>query len=106
MRWLAKFIFKMGRKGQRFCDQDGEHEKINELQSAKASRVSSLSADEDFGNPLHVTVYPAQNGRIVRFSSYDNVKGQHKQSVYIIGKDEDYDECLRKYLAMESIRHA
>ena len=72
--------------------------------NVKGCEVASPSLVEEFGKPLHVTVYNAHGGKIVSFRHYDRDNDRSHEATYIIHPDEVFAESLGKLIAMEELK--
>jgi hypothetical protein len=93
--WLAKKIYKLY--------QLGIPEPSSISQNVKSSKPYS---NGEFKNPMHITLYNAIGGHIVKFTYYDDTKDRNKETTYIVGADENLKEAIAKFIAAESIKHA
>ncbi len=93
MKWLAKIVYKLWEHGSTF-DYPPEI-KMKE----KPYRF------DEFPNPLNITIYNAVGGRIVKFWTYDRQTDENSETVYIINNDENFEESLSKFIALETLKH-
>jgi hypothetical protein len=67
--------------------------------------VSSREIDRPDTDPvLSFRIYGAENGQVLKFNSYDRAKDRHRNSVYIINKDEDIAEKVAKCVTLETMK--
>lgn len=105
MKWLKKRLYKWIISYQ---DRDEECDEPYAVTGSgnKAHRLRSVSDSNhvDAEPVLSFRIYGAQNGKIVEFSKYDQVKDRTERSIYIINKDDDISEKVGKCISLELLR--
>jgi len=77
----------------------------DEMSKGIGGIVSSRELDRPDTDPiLSFRIYGAENGQVLEFNSYDRVKDRHRNSVYIINKDDDVAEKVAKCVTLESMK--
>lgn len=93
--FISKWLYNSFKKAER------------EENTMKGCEVTSAPhPEEEFGKPLHITVYNAHGGKIVSFRHYDRVNDRSHEATYIIHPDEVFEESLGKLIAMEDLKRA
>ena len=82
---------------------------LNEPCEDEMSKGIGISPDREDNRPdtdpvLSFRIYGAENGQVLEFNSYDRAKDRHRNSVYIINKDEDVAEKVAKCVTLESMK--
>jgi hypothetical protein len=98
----------LNRLAARFVKRGIAELEVNERSYAGAypsDAKSSGSSEGDFGDGLNVKLYNAVGGKIVRFSTYNRVKGQDSSTTYLIGSDENFAESFTKLMTAESLKN-
>lgn len=96
MSWLKRKVIKWVRE-----DWENKHAKKEDIGIVLEQNYCN-SPNKD---PVLVfKVYGAENGKIIEFSKYDNIKGTHNNVLYIIHKEEDISEKISKYMNLELLR--
>jgi len=77
-----------------------------EDEMSKGIGISPVREDNrpDTDPVLSFRIYGAENGQVLEFNSYDRAKDRHRNSVYIINKDEDVAEKVAKCVTLESMK--
>jgi hypothetical protein len=104
MKWLARKINQWLRNAR-------ENDKIQLTEPMPPTS----SYDTQFGKSMHIIVYNAEGGKIVKFHYDDYVddynspspKGQtrRKDSVHIIHEDDNFTEILSKLIVLEYMQN-
>ena len=96
MNWLKKKIRNwLNDSGDALCR--GNEAKISTDGIASGG---SLNSDAT----LNFTVYNAIGGKVVEFRRYDRIKDRSDNSMYVIGKDEDFGEKISKIATLEVMK--
>lgn len=101
MKWLKKRLYKWI-----ISYQNDDDESSYEITETKSHRIKSVSDSNhvDAEPILSFRIYTAQNGKIIEFSKYDQVKDRSERSIYIINKDDDISEKVGKCISLELLR--
>tara|TARA_R110000868_G_scaffold193124_2_gene437826 strand:+ start:2192 stop:2473 length:282 start_codon:yes stop_codon:yes gene_type:complete len=67
-----------------------------------ASRL--IYDSEDFGNGVQLSLYRANGGYVVQFSTYDHKKDERIRNLHLINSDEDMGDKLSKIITFEMLR--
>lgn len=68
--------------------------------------VATVMADNmHFKDPLNITIFNATGGKIVKFSTYNERNGESNETTYLVHADENFEESLSKFIALEAIKH-
>jgi len=60
--------------------------------------------DSDFGNGVQLSLYRANGGYVVQFSTYDHKKDERTRNLHLINSDEDMGDKLSKIITFEMLR--
>ena len=89
-------------------DAQRENTKIPRLEPARGQAKIGLGPEENdlnFKKPLNIVLYNVNGGRLVKFWKWNNDHEEMYESVYFIDNDDEFDESLAKFIAMEGIKH-
>lgn len=93
MKWFKRKIAQWAKEGDDRYLLEG---------SGIKARVDEASPE---GEPiLNFRIYSANNGQILEFRSYDRVKDRSHSSTYIISKDQEIGEYVKKCLSLEFLK--
>ena len=97
MKWIKNKVIQWIRE-----DWDAEYQQNKE---SGIGILSSREMERPESDPiLSFRIYSAENGQVLEFNSYDRVKDRHRNSVYIINKDEDIAEKVAKCVTLETMK--
>ena len=112
-KWLMKKFYEYSVRGRVIVEKeeyDNPRNGINSIPKLfEADRkMTSSSSDDDmhFKSPMHITIYNANGGRIVKFHYYNEHDDRRYENTYIVTVDENFENALAKFIAMENIKHA
>lgn len=60
---------------------------------------------DEFKNPMNITLYNANGGRIIKFSRWDQHADETVETTYIVSSDENFEEALGKFIALEAMKY-
>ncbi len=103
MSWFTRKIAKWSETGRRELNRDEDI--LWETSNTKMEIGSDSEEETYFKNPLNITLYNAIGGRIVKFHSYDSKTDRKKETIYLIRSDENVEEALAKFIALETLKH-
>ncbi len=67
------------------------------------SKSNSSSIDLNMSNGFNFVIYPADGGKVIRVSNYDEKTDRHRNSLYIIADNEDLGEQLGMIVTRECL---
>jgi hypothetical protein len=79
-------------------------ENKNTLGSECVPASSFIYDSEDFGNGVQLSLYRANGGYVVQFSTYDHKKDERTRNLHLINSDEDMGDKLSKIITFEMLR--
>jgi len=102
MFWIKRLVSRWADEGREYARAVPEYRN-----GAMKNRISSDrdSDVESFKNPMHITLYNAVGGRIVKFSRWDRNTETNHETTYIVGNEVNFEEALGKFIALEAIKH-
>lgn len=87
---------------------DDVHRADTKIKAKHRSPSAGFFSDDydtgTFKNPLNITLYNAMGGRIIKFSSYDDHNDRNIETTYIVSNDENFEEALGKFIALEAMK--
>ena len=66
---------------------------------------SEVDTSIDLNDPMHITIYNATGGKIIKFTSYDSDHMGSKESVYLIHAEDNFEEVLTQFITIEMMKH-
>lgn len=108
-RWLARCVDTAYDNEEAYNEQVVSDSKYpsSARGCTRKSRLPSASDyhPEEFKNPMNITLYNATGGKIIKFHSYDGYTDKSTETTYIVPSDENFEEALGKFIALEAMKH-
>lgn len=73
-------------------------------QRMNRTSTSQREVEIDSDRALNFVVYPAEGGTIIEFKTYDRQRDEHKNRLYIIAEEAEFNEALAYIISMERLR--
>ena len=75
----------------------------NECVPTPANTLGTIKHFSDFGNGVQLSIFKANGGYVVEFSTYDRKKDETIRNLHLINSEEDIGDKLSKIITYETL---